>query len=117
MMPQRLRELGTDPHLKQSAAWAVADVLRCRADTRRLRARLFIKFHGLGRRTGDDFEVIEWVHRESTVKSLVIIVVTVSGDLADIKRAYELGANSFVTKNVETTEFGNELRNVREHRL
>ena len=44
------------------------------------------------------FEVLEWVRRQPTLKALRVIVLTTSGASRDINRAYQLGANSFLTK-------------------
>lgn len=44
------------------------------------------------------FEVLEWLRSQPWLKHLFVVVVTVSGKMADIARAYNLGANSFITK-------------------
>jgi len=64
----------------------------------------------------DGFEVIQWV-RESEHNSLRIIVLTTSGELRDVKKAYELGANSFITKSHDTQEFLGQLRDLKRHWL
>ena len=64
----------------------------------------------------DGFEVIQWV-RESEHNSLRIIVLTTSGELRDVKKAYELGANSFITKTHDTQEFLGQLRDLKRHWL
>ena len=63
------------------------------------------------------FEVIDWVRRESDLKTLHIIVLTTSGDLSDVKRAYETGANSFVTKSLDMGEFVEQLKGVKSNWL
>ena len=63
------------------------------------------------------FEVIDWVRRESDLKALHIIVLTTSGDLSDVKRAYETGANSFVTKSVDMLELTEQLKGMKSHWL
>jgi len=49
----------------------------------------------------DGFEVLRWVRGQPDVKRLLIIVLTSSNLQADVDRAYELGANSYLVKPVE----------------
>ncbi len=44
------------------------------------------------------YEVLEWCQTQPLVKNLVIVVLTGSTDLKMAKRAYELGARSFLLK-------------------
>jgi CheY-like chemotaxis protein len=44
------------------------------------------------------FEVLEWLRSQPQFKHLFIAMVTVSGKIGDIARAYRLGANSFLSK-------------------
>ncbi|HVI70637.1 MAG TPA: response regulator, partial [Pyrinomonadaceae bacterium] len=44
------------------------------------------------------FEVLEWLRAHPHLKHLFIAMVTTSGKIGDIARAYRLGANSFLTK-------------------
>ena len=44
------------------------------------------------------FEVLEWVRAESELKGLPIIVLSTSNQERDIRMAYNLGANSYLTK-------------------
>jgi len=46
----------------------------------------------------DGFEVLQWVRSRPEWRALPIIVLTNSYYGPDINRAYELGANSFLTK-------------------
>ena len=50
------------------------------------------------RRTG--LEVLEWVKGQPVVRRIPIVVLTSSRNDADINRAYELGANSYLVKPV-----------------
>ncbi|HMJ66414.1 MAG TPA: response regulator [Candidatus Binatia bacterium] len=77
--------------------------------------RLLVVDLKMPRRNG--FDVIQWVRRESDLKALHIIVLTTSGDLSDVKRAYETGANSFVTKSLDLQEFVQQLKDVKSHWL
>ena len=46
----------------------------------------------------DGFEVLEWVRTQSTLKRLVVIILTASNRADDADRAYELRANFYLTK-------------------
>lgn len=49
------------------------------------------------RRNG--FEVVEWMRsRSDRVKTTVVVMLTTSQEPRDVKRAYHLGANSFLVK-------------------
>ncbi|MDB6123493.1 MAG: response regulator receiver protein [Pedosphaera sp.] len=50
------------------------------------------------RKTG--FDVLEWARSQEKFKSLPILVLTASNQEGDIRRAYELGANSYLVKPV-----------------
>lgn len=50
------------------------------------------------------FDVLEWARREPGLKRLLIVVLTSSNVQADVDRAYELGANSYLVKPVEFDE-------------
>ena len=52
----------------------------------------------------DGFEVLTWLRRQPTLKALRVVVFTTSGAVHDITRAYELGANSFLTKPMNFTD-------------
>ena len=49
----------------------------------------------------DGFEVIKWVRGEPGFSTLPIVVLTSSEQIRDVNRAYELGANSFLVKQME----------------
>jgi DNA-binding response OmpR family regulator len=46
------------------------------------------------------FEVLQWIRRQSTLKCIPVLILTSSRHEVDIKRAYELGANSYLVKPV-----------------
>jgi CheY-like chemotaxis protein len=50
------------------------------------------------RRNG--FEVIAWIRQQTGLKRLPVIILTSSKEDRDINRAYELGANTYLTKPV-----------------
>jgi len=47
------------------------------------------------------FEVLEWVRQQPGLRRMVVVVLTSSNLMADIKRAYDLGANSYLVKPVD----------------
>ncbi len=51
------------------------------------------------------FEVLQWVRRHPTLNSLRIVVLTSSDEIRDVNRAYQLGANSFLVKPIDFSEF------------
>lgn len=48
-------------------------------------------------------EVLEWRRGQPAVRHIPVIVLTASQSDADMARAYELGANSFLVKPVDST--------------
>ena len=52
----------------------------------------------LPRRSG--LEVLAWMRAQPSLKRIPVVVLTSSGESADIDRAYELGANTYLTKPV-----------------
>lgn len=53
----------------------------------------------------DGFEVLQWIRKQPALCRLRVVVLTSSGEIRDVNRAYELGANSFLVKPVRTDEF------------
>jgi CheY-like chemotaxis protein len=60
----------------------------------------------------DGFEVLKWVRSRPEWCCLPVIVLTSSVYRADIERAYDLGANSFLTKPEDLTSFVREIKQV-----
>lgn len=58
----------------------------------------------------DGFEVLQWVRGEPELRRLLVVVLTSSNLQADVDRAYELGANSYLVKPVEFDEMVNMLQ-------
>jgi CheY-like chemotaxis protein len=44
------------------------------------------------------FEVLEWVRSQTNYKRLPIVILSTSNQEHDVRRAYDLGANSYLTK-------------------
>jgi CheY-like chemotaxis protein len=53
----------------------------------------------LPRRSG--FEVLDWLRRQPRLRRLPVVVLTSSALATDIRRAYELGASSYLVKPLE----------------
>lgn len=58
----------------------------------------------------DGFEVLQWIRAEPGCKRLLVVVLTSSNLQADVDRAYELGANSYLVKPVEFNQMHNLLQ-------
>ncbi len=50
------------------------------------------------------FEVLEWIRAHAGFGSLRVVVLTTSEEVRDVNLAYQLGANSFLTKPAEFTQ-------------
>ena len=55
----------------------------------------------------DGFAVLEWVRSDPALNRMLVVVLTSSNLQADIDKAYELGANSYLVKPVEFSEMVN----------
>jgi CheY-like chemotaxis protein len=53
----------------------------------------------LPRKSG--FEVLEWCRRKSGLSRIPVVVLTSSQSQADVARAYDLGANSYLVKPID----------------
>jgi two-component system, response regulator len=53
----------------------------------------------------DGIEVIQYLKRDATLKTIPIVVLTSSKENNDIKKAYELGANAYIVKPVDFEKF------------
>jgi CheY-like chemotaxis protein len=53
----------------------------------------------------DGFEVLQWIRSQRTLSSIRVVVLTSSDQIKDVNRAYELGANSFITKPIMPEQF------------
>ncbi len=49
----------------------------------------------------DGFDVLKWIRGRPEFSVIPIIVLTSSNDVKDIKRAYTLGANSYIAKEID----------------
>jgi len=55
----------------------------------------------------DGFEVLAWTRSVANLKRLLVVVLTSSNLQADVDKAYELGANSYLVKPVEFDDMVN----------
>ena len=44
------------------------------------------------------FAVLEWIRKQQNIKRLIVVILSSSRQETDIDRAYDLGANSYITK-------------------
>jgi CheY-like chemotaxis protein len=61
----------------------------------------------------DGFELLAWIRNRKEFAAIAIVVLTSSDAIQDVKRAYDLGANSFLVKETEfkrTVELSRLLR-------
>jgi CheY-like chemotaxis protein len=63
----------------------------------------------------EGFELIEWVRSQPSFLALRIIVLTSSDSRSDVERAYDLGANSYLVKPVESEAFVEALRMLKQY--
>jgi CheY-like chemotaxis protein len=61
---------------------------------------LDIKMHGI-----DGLEVLRWIRTQPSLGTLRVVMLTSSNDTKDVNGAYQLGANSFLTKPVDFEHF------------
>src|SRR5262245_26941035 len=55
------------------------------------------------------FDVLRWIRSRPSLSSLRVIVLTSSERIKDVNEAYALGANSFLTKPLDFTDFKNAI--------
>jgi two-component system response regulator len=53
----------------------------------------------------DGIEVIQYLKKDTLLKSIPIVVLTSSKENNDIKKSYELGANAYIVKPVDFEKF------------
>lgn len=60
----------------------------------------------------DGFEVLRHIKSDENLKSIPVILLTTSTEKSEIKRGYEYGANSYVTKPLRFWEFMDRVKNI-----
>lgn len=53
----------------------------------------------------DGLEVLRQIKQHESLRGIPVVVLTTSADNQDVKRAYELGANSYIVKPVDFEKF------------
>jgi CheY-like chemotaxis protein len=53
----------------------------------------------------DGLEVLRRLRADERTRTLPVVILTASNEEADVRRSYELGANAYVRKPVDFTEF------------
>jgi CheY-like chemotaxis protein len=62
-------------------------------------------------------EVLEWLEQQPELKRLPVVVLTSSRENADVNRAYDLGANSYLVKPVAFNNLLEMVRSLNEYWL
>ena len=62
-------------------------------------------------------DVLAWLRQQESLRSVVVVVLTTSQEPSDLRRAYRLGANSYLVKPARTERLGALVRAVREYWL
>ena len=60
----------------------------------------------------DGFKVLKWIRAHSQLKSMPVVVLTNSDDAGDISKAYQLGANSYMVKPGDFSNFCEMIRSL-----
>lgn len=55
----------------------------------------------------DGFQVLEWMRSQAHLKKLLVVVLSHLGETREINQAYDLGADSYLTKPVTTADLVN----------
>ncbi len=63
------------------------------------------------------FEVLKWVRQQPGLSGLRVLVLTSSDELRDVNQAYQLGANSFMTKPADFENLAELSRLIQDFRL
>jgi len=61
----------------------------------------------------DGFQVLKWIRKRRELDPLRVVVLTGSQDIYDRTRAYELGANSFIVKTLDSQTFAQLVESIR----
>lgn len=53
------------------------------------------------------FDVLAWIKQQSSLKGILIVAISGHSEITQVKRAYALGANSFLTKPINEEDVVN----------
>lgn len=87
---------------EQAIEWLERDLAASRDETRPLPALILLDLK-LPRISG--LELLAWIRRHPSLGRCPVVVLTGSREAPDVQRAYELGANSYLTKPVMLQHF------------
>ena len=65
----------------------------------------------------DGFEVLSRIRANAATKTLPVVILTTSDEGTDIRRSYELGANSYVRKPVDSNEYAGAIAQLKSYWL
>lgn len=60
----------------------------------------------------DGMEVLKQIRNNEWTKRLPVVILSVSGDIEDINKSYEYGANGYIRKQVDFNQFVETMRNL-----
>jgi CheY-like chemotaxis protein len=63
----------------------------------------------------DGWEVLNFLKNDEKLRSIPVIVLTSSSDEIDIKKCYQAGANSYITKPLDFDSFIESLQLLKEY--
>jgi len=63
----------------------------------------------------DGFEVLDWLQLQPHLRSILVIVLTGAAELVEVKRAYKMGAHSFMVKPCHREDILNLIKNFPNH--
>jgi CheY-like chemotaxis protein len=64
----------------------------------------FLVFLDLNMPGMSGFEFLVWLREQAALREIPVVILSTSENPADIKKAYELGANAYLVKSHSTTE-------------
>jgi CheY-like chemotaxis protein len=65
----------------------------------------------------DGFEFLKWLRQQPEYGHIIVLVLTVSAEVRDVHRAYDLGANSFMVKPDDFRNVTEMVRSLRDYWL
>jgi CheY-like chemotaxis protein len=61
------------------------------------------------------FDVLAWIKQQSSLKEILIVVISGHSEISQLNRAYSLGAHSFLTKPINGQDVANLTNAFKEH--
>jgi CheY-like chemotaxis protein len=60
----------------------------------------------------DGWEVLRQIRADAALRTMPVVIFTSSGRDRDVQECYDLGANAYVVKPIDFTEFSNAIRDI-----